>query len=179
MSPEDRDDFSFLELITPLVRRCRLVLATALVFAVGTAVLVLLLPPRYTSTTTFVPEAPKESSLSASLGGLANQLAAHMDFTPEHCERVQRFWQSPTIATQPGLKAVDLFEAIGRGDIRAVWIMATNPVVSLPEADRVRAALSRCEFVIVSDCIADTDTTRLAHVLLPAAAWGERFASSA
>src|SRR5690606_4291340 len=48
------------------------------------------------------------------VGGLANQLAAHMDFTPESCERVQRFWHSPRIATRPGLKAVDLFEAVGQ-----------------------------------------------------------------
>ncbi len=75
---------------------------------------------------------------------------------------------------RPGLKAVDLFEAVHRGEVRAVWIMATNPIVSLPDADRVRAALRRCELVVVSDCVADTDTTRLAHVLLPAAAWGEK-----
>ena len=57
---------------------------------------------------------------------------------------MQRFWQSPVIADKPGLKAVDLFEAIGCGEVKAVWIMATNPVVSLPDADRVRAALRRC-----------------------------------
>ena len=108
------------------------------------------------------------------VGGLANQLAAHMDFTPENCDRVRRFWDSPGIATAPGLKAVDLFAAAGRGEIKALWIMATNPVVSMPDADAVRAAIARCEFVVVSDCVERTDTTALADVLLPAAAWGEK-----
>jgi assimilatory nitrate reductase catalytic subunit len=108
------------------------------------------------------------------VGGLANQLAAHMDFAPENVARVARFWNSPRVATQAGLKAVDLFEAIGRGTVKAVWIMSTNPVVSMPDADQVRRALERCELVVVSDCVRDTDTTRCADVLLPAAAWGEK-----
>ena len=109
------------------------------------------------------------------VGGLASTLAAHMDIdNPEHQKRVQRFWNSPTIAHRPGLKAVDLFEAIHKGQVKAVWIMATNPAVSLPDASRVREALAQCELVVVSDCVAKTDTTALAHVLLPAAAWGEK-----
>jgi assimilatory nitrate reductase catalytic subunit len=108
-------------------------------------------------------------------GGMANMLAAHMEVTnDEHQHTVQTFWNSPTIATGPGLKAVDMFEAIHDGRIRAVWIMATNPVVSLPEADRVREALRKCELVVVSDCIANTDTLACAHVSLPAASWGEK-----
>ncbi len=108
------------------------------------------------------------------VGGLANQLAAHMDFTPADIDRVRRFWHAPSVATKPGLKAVDLFEAVYRGEIRAIWIMSTNPVVSMPDADRVRAALKRCPLVVVSDCIANTDTARCADVLLPAASWGEK-----
>ncbi|MES2918069.1 MAG: molybdopterin-dependent oxidoreductase [Pseudomonadota bacterium] len=109
------------------------------------------------------------------VGGLANMLAAHMDLeNGVHRERVQRFWDAPVIADRAGLKAVDMFEAVHDGRIKAIWIMATNPVVSLPDADRVRAALAKCELVVVSDCIADTDTTRLAHVKLPALAWGEK-----
>ena len=75
---------------------------------------------------------------------------------------------------RPGLKAVELFEAMHGGQIKAVWIIGTNPVVSLPNADRAREALRRCELVVVSDCVAQTDTTALAHILLPAAAWGEK-----
>jgi assimilatory nitrate reductase catalytic subunit len=108
------------------------------------------------------------------VGGLASTLAAHMDFAPENVARVGRFWASPGMAAKPGLKAVDLFRAIGEGRIKAVWIMGTNPAVSMPDAGRVREALAGCPFVVVSDVIADTDTGRLAHVRLPAAGWGEK-----
>ena len=109
------------------------------------------------------------------VGGLANQLAAHMEISnPAHRALVQRFWQAPRMAQQAGLKAVELFEAMEAGRIKALWIMSTNPIVSLPEADRARAALAKCDFVVVSDCMQRTDTTRHAHVLLPATAWGEK-----
>ncbi|MCP5158082.1 MAG: molybdopterin-dependent oxidoreductase [Gammaproteobacteria bacterium] len=108
------------------------------------------------------------------VGGLANQLAAHMDFAPDEIERVQRFWQAPVIARHPGLKAVELFQAVADGRIKAIWIMGTNPVVSLPDADRVREALRHCPLVVVSDAIANTDTVRLAHIKLPALTWGEK-----
>ncbi len=108
------------------------------------------------------------------VGGLANQLAAHMDFKPEDLQTVEQFWQAPNLAQRPGLKAVDLFDAIEEGKIKAVWIMATNPVVSMPDAERVRKALQQCELVVVSDCIADTDTNACADVLLPATGWSEK-----
>ena len=109
------------------------------------------------------------------VGGLSNMLAAHMELdSPSDRDAVQTFWRSPMIADQPGLKAVDLFDAIDQGRIKAVWIIATNPVVSLPDADKVKRALSRCELVIVSDVIEKTDTTAFAHVLLPALGWGEK-----
>ncbi|HEX2117286.1 MAG TPA: molybdopterin-dependent oxidoreductase [Alphaproteobacteria bacterium] len=109
------------------------------------------------------------------VGGLANQLAVHMRIEdPEARAQVQRFWNAPVVAGKPGLKAVELFDAVAAGRIRAIWIMATNPVVSLPAADRVRAALQRCDLVVVSDCVRDSDTARLAHILLPALAWGEK-----
>ena len=108
------------------------------------------------------------------VGGLASTLAAHMDFAPDAVARVGRFWAAPRMAAKPGLKAVDLFRAVGDGRIKALWVMATNPAVSMPDAGRVRDALAACPFVVVSDVIADTDTTRHAHVRLPAAGWGER-----
>lgn len=108
------------------------------------------------------------------VGGLANQLACHMDFDPVSRDRVGRFWQTEAIAPKPGLKAVDLFEAVGDGQIKAIWIMGTNPVVSMPDADRVKAALKKCPLVVVSDIVPDTDTARCATVLLPATGWGEK-----
>ena len=109
------------------------------------------------------------------VGGLAHQLAAHMDFaTPGDIDRVARFWQTDNIPEKGGLPAVALFDAIYDGKVKAVWVMGTNPVVSLPNADKVKAALQRCPFVVVSDCIANTDTADLAHVLLPAQGWSEK-----
>lgn len=109
------------------------------------------------------------------VGGLANQLAAHMEVTnPAHRDLVQRFWQSPVIAEENGLKAIDMFDAIDRGEIKAVWIMCTNPVVSAPDADKVRDALEKCELVVVSECVQENDTTAVADVLLPALTWGEK-----
>jgi assimilatory nitrate reductase catalytic subunit len=108
------------------------------------------------------------------VGGLANTLAAHMGFEPDSVDRVSRFWRTRNVADKPGLKAVDLFKALGQGRIKAIWIMATNPMVSLPDADAMRVALERCPLVVVSDCMRHTDTTALADILLPAATWGEK-----
>ncbi|WP_262269177.1 nitrate reductase [Microvirga yunnanensis] len=108
------------------------------------------------------------------VGGLATMLAAHLDINrPDHREMVRSFWGSPGIAARPGLKAVDLFRAIGQGRVKAVWIMGTNPADSMPDADAVEDALRACPFVVVSD-VTRTDTTRHADVLLPAAAWAEK-----
>ncbi|TBN38375.1 nitrate reductase [Paracoccus subflavus] len=109
------------------------------------------------------------------VGGMATMLACHLDIeNPVHRGAVQDFWQAPRMAAKPGLKAVDMFRAVEDGRIKALWIICTNPAVSMPEADRVARALAGCDFVVVSDMIARTDTTRLAHVLLPATGWGEK-----
>jgi assimilatory nitrate reductase catalytic subunit len=109
------------------------------------------------------------------VGGLANMLAAHMDLdNAAHRSAVQAFWNSPRAAERPGLKAVDLFRAIEDGKVKAVWIIATNPIVSLPDADQVRRALGKCELVVVSDIVAETDMNTVADVLLPALGWGEK-----
>ncbi|WP_104205278.1 nitrate reductase [Billgrantia saliphila] len=113
------------------------------------------------------------------VGGLANQLAAHMDYdTPGARDRVTRFWTTerrvPSLPDGPGHKAVDLFAAIERGEVQALWIMATNPAVSLPRADRVRAALAKCPLVIVSECMADADLLDYADIVLPASSWSEK-----
>ena len=108
-------------------------------------------------------------------GGLANMLAAHLDIeNPGHRELVADFWNAPNLASKPGLKAVDLFRAVADGKIKALWIMATNPVVSMPQAGAVEAAIKACPFVVVSDILEQTDTVRHAHVKLPSLGWGEK-----
>jgi assimilatory nitrate reductase catalytic subunit len=106
-------------------------------------------------------------------GGMANTLAGHMDFAPRDRDRVARFWGAPDTARAPGLKAIEMFEAVRDGRIKAIWVMATNPAVSLPDSGAVRDALAKCPFVVVSDCV-ETDTTAFAHVKLPALGWGEK-----
>src|ERR1700676_486391 len=109
------------------------------------------------------------------VGGLANQLAAHMGFSPPDIDRVRRFWKAPRIATHEGLKAVQMFEAIGRGEIKALWVIGTNPAVSLPDADAARAALKKLELFVISENVRSNDTINAGpHVLLPAQAWGEK-----
>ncbi len=109
------------------------------------------------------------------VGGLANQLAAHMGFSPAEIDRVRRFWRAPRIAAREGLKAVDMFAAIERGAIKALWVMATNPTVSLPRAGAMRAALNKLELFVVSENVLSNDTVAAgAQVLLPATAWGEK-----
>ncbi|HWI85887.1 MAG TPA: molybdopterin-dependent oxidoreductase [Sphingomonas sp.] len=108
------------------------------------------------------------------VGGLASTLAAHMNFLPEDVARVGRFWAAPKMAAKPGLKAVDLFRAARDGGIKALWVMATNPAVSMPDANMVRDALAACPFVVLSEVMADTDTSQFADVRLPATGWGEK-----
>ena len=109
------------------------------------------------------------------VGGLANSLAAHMGFEAESIDRVRRFWNAPRMATREGLKAVQMFDAIARGDIKALWVVGTNPAASLPNANAARAALGKLELFIVSDNVASNDTINNgAHLLLPAQAWGEK-----
>jgi assimilatory nitrate reductase catalytic subunit len=109
------------------------------------------------------------------VGGLANQLAAHMNFTPPEVERVGRFWNAASMAQKEGLKAVQMFEAISQGKIKALWVMATNPAVSLPDAGNVRNALRKLDLLVVSENVRSNDTVSSgAHILLPAAAWAEK-----
>jgi assimilatory nitrate reductase catalytic subunit len=108
------------------------------------------------------------------VGGLSNTLAAHLEFNATDLDIVRRFWRTPHLTEAPGLTAVDMFDAVKNGRIKAIWIMATNPVVSMPDADNVKAALEACPLVVVSDCVADTDTLRLAHIKLPATGWSEK-----
>jgi assimilatory nitrate reductase catalytic subunit len=109
------------------------------------------------------------------VGGLANMLAAHMDIeNADHRDAVQAFWKAPRMAKVAGLKALDIFNAVRAGKIKALWIMATNPAVSMPNSSGVEDALRICPFVVVSDVTAQTETAAFADVLLPAMGWGEK-----
>ena len=109
------------------------------------------------------------------VGGLANMLAAHMGFSPPEVERVGRFWNAPRMASAEGLKAVALFDAIAADKVKALWVMATNPAVSLPRANHVCEAFAKLDFFAVSDVLLTNDTIAgEPDLLLPAHAWGEK-----
>ncbi|MDE2277441.1 MAG: molybdopterin-dependent oxidoreductase, partial [Burkholderiales bacterium] len=109
------------------------------------------------------------------VGGMANLLSAHRDLAnPAHRAEVARLWGVDSVPAAPGKTAVEMFQAAAEGEIKALWIACTNPAQSMPDVDKVRAALAACEFVVVQDAYAHTDTTAFADLLLPAAGWGEK-----
>ncbi|MEY8215129.1 MAG: molybdopterin-dependent oxidoreductase [Colwellia sp.] len=109
------------------------------------------------------------------VGALANTLASHIEFKDSHLhEALADFWQTDNLTTAEGLKAVDLFDAVESGKIKVLWIMATNPLVSMPDHKKIKRALQKCEMVIVSDCVANNDTLAYANVILPTQTWGEK-----
>jgi ferredoxin-nitrate reductase len=95
---------------------------------------------------------------------------------PEHRRELEQFWDRPTgtISPRPGFTAVEMFRALEKGQLKAIWIAGTNPLVSIPDLHQVRRAMERAQLVIVQDAYHPTETTRLAHVILPAAQWGEK-----
>jgi assimilatory nitrate reductase catalytic subunit len=109
------------------------------------------------------------------VGGMAHLLSAHRDMSnPEHRAEVARLWGVDAVPDQPGKTAVEMFEAVRNGEIKALWIACTNPAQSLPNQALVREALQTAEFVVVQEAYADTETVKFADLLLPAATWGER-----
>ncbi|WP_149537608.1 molybdopterin oxidoreductase family protein [Siccirubricoccus phaeus] len=109
------------------------------------------------------------------VGALANMLAGHLDWDrPAEVTALRAFWRAPSLATGPGPTAVELFRAAGEGRIGALWVMATNPAVSLPDSEAVRAAMARVPCLVASDCTRDSDTVALARIRLPALGWGEK-----
>ena len=108
------------------------------------------------------------------VGGMATLLPAHRELAnPSHRAEVAKFWGVDAIPEKPGLTAVELFDALAAGKVKAVWIIATNPVVSMPAAWNVEQALAAAELVVVQD-IYPTETAEFADVLLPAAGWLEK-----
>ncbi|GLR11247.1 assimilatory nitrate reductase [Chitinimonas prasina] len=109
------------------------------------------------------------------VGGMANLLSGHRDLAnPAHRAEVAALWQVPDVPSQPGKTAVEMFEALEAGQIKAVWIACTNPAHSLPDTAQVARALQQAEFVVVQEAYAHTDTTAYADLLLPASSWGEK-----
>ena len=109
------------------------------------------------------------------VGGLANQLAAHMGFDAPSVDLVRRFWKAPAMADKPGLMINDMVKAIAAGSIKALWVMGTNPAVSLPQTGDVRDAFAKLEMFVVSENVSSNDTLNSgATVRLPSQAWGEK-----
>jgi assimilatory nitrate reductase catalytic subunit len=109
------------------------------------------------------------------VGGLANQLAAHMNWTPPDIDKVRRFWNAPNMAPGGGLTIIETIKAIDAGTIKALWVIGTNPAVSLPKSSIARAAFAKLDLFVVSENVASNDTINSgAHVLLPCTAWGEK-----
>lgn len=108
-------------------------------------------------------------------GGMANLLPAHRDLAnPEHRQQVATFWGSGPLAAKPGYTATEMFEALRDGRMKAVWIVCTNPAVSLPDSNLVEEALKMAKFVVVQDISNRSDTLAFADLVLPAAGWGEK-----
>lgn len=109
------------------------------------------------------------------VGGLATMLAAHRSITNEqHRKEVAEFWKVNSISPKPGLTATKMIEALESGELKAVWIVCTNPLVSLPDINRVEAALKKARFVVVQDISRNSDTLAFADLILPAAGHFEK-----
>ena len=109
------------------------------------------------------------------VGGMANLLAVHKDLAnEEHRREVARFWGVNEISGKPGYTATEMFEALEKGDLKAVWIVCTNPAVSLPNARKVEKAFKNAKFVVVQDISYKSDSVAYADLVLPAAGWLEK-----
>lgn len=108
-------------------------------------------------------------------GGLANLLPGHRYMeNPQHRQEAASLWGCGEMSQMKGLTAIDLFDAVHKGIVKAVWIICTNPAVSLPNGSKLEEALKRAELVVVQDLFSPTDTALFADILLPAAGFGEK-----
>ncbi|WP_025739638.1 nitrate reductase [Aquimarina pacifica] len=109
------------------------------------------------------------------VGGMANLLAAHRDLgNDEHRREVANFWGGKEISGKPGYTATEMFDALDSGKLKAVWIICTNPLVSLPNSNKVEKALKNAKFVVVQDISNRSETLEYADLILPAAGWAEK-----
>jgi ferredoxin-nitrate reductase len=111
------------------------------------------------------------------VGGLAQLLPGYRAVAnPEHRAEVERHWgvAPGSIAPEPGLAVWQQIEAMERGALDLWWVAATNPLVSMPSLDRVKAAVANCPLVVLNEAYAGTETEAVAHLVLPAAQWSEK-----
>ncbi len=109
------------------------------------------------------------------VGGMANLLSAHRNLNdPQHRAEVATLWGVENVPENPGKTAVEMFDALKTGEIKAIWIACTNPAQSMPDLVSVTDALRQAEFVVLQDAYHNTDTAPYADVLLPATSWGEK-----
>ena len=109
------------------------------------------------------------------VGGMSTLLAAHRNQNnPEHRKEVAKFWGVKDLPAQPGLTATQMFDALDSGKLKAIWIICTNPMVSLPDSRKMEKAMKNARFVVVQDISNRSDTTKFADLLLPAAGWLEK-----
>jgi ferredoxin-nitrate reductase len=109
------------------------------------------------------------------VGGLANLLPAHRVISnPQHRKEVSDFWNGVAVSDKPGLTATEMFEALNDGRLKAIWIICTNPLISLPDVRVAEAALKNAKFVVVQDVSNKPETLKYADVIFPAAAWTEK-----
>ncbi|WP_422777414.1 molybdopterin-dependent oxidoreductase [Pseudomonas mediterranea] len=108
-------------------------------------------------------------------GSLSNLLPGHREAAnPEHRAEVAEYWGVEQLPANPGLSAIELFEQVRNGKIKALWIACTNPAQSMPDQTAVRKALQACPFVVLQEAFRTTETAGFADLLLPAASWGEK-----
>ncbi|WP_373517734.1 FAD-dependent oxidoreductase, partial [Pricia sp.] len=109
------------------------------------------------------------------VGGMANLLAAHRELgNPLHRKEVADFWGGTEIKSEPGYTATEMFDALENGKLKAIWIICTNPAVSMPNVNHTISALKNAPFVVVQDISYRSETTEFADLLLPAAGWLEK-----
>lgn len=109
------------------------------------------------------------------VGGMANLLAAHKNLASEDDRKdVANFWGSKEISGKPGLTATEMFDALDTGKLKAIWIICTNPVVSLPDSNKIERALKKANFVVVQEISNKSETVEFADLVLPAAGWLEK-----
>ncbi|MFN5972164.1 MAG: molybdopterin oxidoreductase family protein [Microcystis sp.] len=110
-------------------------------------------------------------------GGLCHLLPGYRSVkNPQHRAEVEQAWGLPAgqISPVPGRDAWSMITGLETGDVKLLWIAATNPAVSMPDLERTKAALLKSPFTIHQDAYYPTETSAYAHLLLPAAQWGEK-----